>query len=222
MNKFIKLSFMLSLTLLVFACKSDKAQKAGAAQEVTTASGNAFKVDLTRSNIVWEGSKPTGSHTGLIKLSAGNIDVKDGEVVGGKFTIDMNSIESTDLNGDARANLEAHLKGTAEGKEDHFFNVAKYPTAEFEVSSIKKLINNPDASHLVYGNLTMKGQTKSVSFQAQISNRNGQGFGIRSSNFYIDRTDWGINFNSKSVFDNLKDNFINDKIKLQVNVLASK
>lgn len=221
MTNFIRLTLASAIICFIFACKGDTAQKAGAAKEVSNTTGKSISLDTNRSNILWTGSKPTGSHTGTIKFVEGFIKVDGSKVTGGEFTIDMNTITSTDLNGDSRKSLEAHLKGTAEGKSDHFFNVNKYPTSTFEITSIKNLENNDYATHLVYGNLTMKGITKSVSFQAAISDR-GTDFAVRSSEFNINRTDWGINFKSKTVLDDLKDGFINDEIKLQINVIAPK
>ena len=60
--------------------------------------------------------------------------------------IDMNSITVLDLEGDYKANLEAHLKGTVDEKADDFFNVNQFPTANFEVTKIGELTNNPDAN----------------------------------------------------------------------------
>ena len=43
-----------------------------------------------------------------------------------------------------------------------------------------------------------------------------------SEEFNIDRTNWGIEFMSKSIFDDLKDKFISDDMQLQVNLKANK
>jgi len=222
MNKLITLTLALFLACFMYSCKGDKATTtAEAAKTVQAASGSSYNVDASKSSIMWTGSKPTGTHTGTINVSEGSVSVDNGNVTGGKFTIDMNSIASTDLNGDMRKNLEAHLKGTSAGKENDFFNVSKFPTATFEITSIKNLVNNKTATHLVYGNLTLKGITKSVSFPATIMDR-GNNIGMRSNKFTINRTDWDIKFKSKSFFDDLKDNFIDDEIELLISVIANK
>jgi hypothetical protein len=40
--------------------------------------------------------------------------------------------------------------------------------------------------------------------------------------FTINRTDWGVNYGSKSVFENLGDKFINDDIELKISIKANK
>ena len=39
--------------------------------------------------------------------------------------------------------------------------------------------------------------------------------------FLIDRTQWNVQYGSKTLFANLKDNFINDEISLVINLKAS-
>jgi hypothetical protein len=45
---------------------------------------------------------------------------------------------------------------------------------------------------------------------------------LTSKPFSIDRTKWGVNYGSKSIFDNLGDKFINDDIGLEIELHASK
>lgn len=219
-NRFSILLFVLATTL-AFSCKNKDAAEAqvDAAAEVAEAEGMSYDVNTETSQIMWVGSKPTGQHNGTINISEGSVAVKDGQVTGGSFTMDMNSITNLDQEGDMKNNLEAHLKGTAEGKEDHFFNVAQYPTATFEVTKVSNLKGNEAANMLVYGNLTMKGITKQIGFPAMVS-LGESGVKVKTPPFTINRTDWGVNYGSKSVFDDLKDNFINDEIQLTVNLVA--
>lgn len=215
-NKFSILLFVLAATI-VFSCKNKEAAEAqvDAAAEVAEAQGMTYEVNTEMSKVMWVGSKPTGQHNGTINVSEGSVAVKDGNITGGTFTLDMNSITVLDQEGDQKSNLEAHLKGTAEGKEDHFFNVAQYPTATFEVTKLSNLEGNEEANMLVYGNLTMRGVTKQIGFPAMVSVGDA-GVKVKTPSFTLNRTDWGVNYGSKSVFDNLKDNFINDEIELTV------
>ena len=46
---------------------------------------------------------------------------------------------------------------------------------------------------------------------------------VTSEEFTIDRTDWDVNYGSKSVFDSLVgDNVISDDIQLEIKVVANK
>ncbi|MGM0497887.1 MAG: hypothetical protein ACQESJ_08220 [Bacteroidota bacterium] len=45
---------------------------------------------------------------------------------------------------------------------------------------------------------------------------------VESEKFLIDRTKWDINYKSKSVIDDVKDNFIHDDIALKIEASAKK
>jgi len=219
-NYILKIAFIAAVSTSMIACKGDAKNETDAsnAKEVATAAATAtkFKVDTAGSTINWAGSKPTGTHKGTIAVESGVVKV-GADAVTGTFLIDMTSINVTDLEGDQKASLEGHLKGNAEGKEDHFFNVAKYPTAAFEVTGVTE----KDGKKMMEGNLTMRGIKKNISFPVTYS-INGDKMQLTSEPFTINRTEWDVNYGSKSVFDNLGDKFINDDIELTVNLVASK
>ncbi len=178
----------------------------------------SYKADTTKSKIMWSGSKPTGTHTGTISLNSGTIMVNDKTMEAGRFSINMKSINVTDLEaGDGKENLEAHLMGTVKGKEGDFFNVTEFPVATFEITSIEGDQYKPT----VNGNLTIKGKSNPVSFNATVSYP-GETLFLKSEKFMIDRTKWDVNYGSKSVFDNLGDKFISDEMELQVELHATK
>lgn len=221
MKKSILNIFMIAgITLATVGCKNDNREaQTGEALDVATANMEAveFKVDPTASVIEWQGEKPTGVHTGTIQIAEGTFHANDSIVESGTFVIDMASINVTDLEGDDKANLENHLKGTVEGKEGDFFNINEFPQAKFEVTGISQV----NGQNMLQGNLTMKGETKNVEFPVNID-LNGEEIVLTSETFTIDRTKWNINFKSKSVFDSLGDNFINDEIGLTIKVVATK
>jgi len=219
MNYISRISFLLlCLGLFTTSCKkpAGEAAKTGAAKDVAAAAASAksFAVNTAASQVLWTGSKPTGQHSGNIKISNGQLQVAGNAVTGGSFTLDMNSINVTDLSGDEKAGLEAHLKGMGAGKEDHFFNSTKYPTAKFQITSVAPATSNP-----VTGNLTMKDKTNSITFPANVVVIGGKVNAVTPP-FTINRTLWGVNYGSASVFDDLKDKVINDEISLQINLEA--
>ncbi len=211
------------MALITFSsCKKASGEKADVsdAGEVAEQKGVDYSVDVNNSLINWEGSKPTATHTGTINVSEGSISVAEGKVSGGSFNIDMNSIVVTDLEGNQKGYLEAHLKGTNEDKADDFFNVNKYPTASFEITKVTDLVNDPEATHLVYGNLTLKETVKEVGFKAKVEMQDGK-ITVSTPAFTIDRTQWGIKYGSPSFFENLKDKAISNDIGLSVNLTAT-
>ncbi len=211
-----------SLALTV-SCKKDNTDNAETTEAVeakeATAEAVKYNVNTEESVIDWTGSKPTGKHTGTIKISEGEFAVKNDSVESGKFTLDMNSITVTDLEaGNGKEDLEGHLKGL--GKEetaDHFFNVNKYPTGTFEITGITQ----EEGKTMVEGNLTLKETTKNIKFPATIT-VTPEAVTLVSESFKIDRTLWKVNYSSKSIFDNLGDKYVDDEIEIKVNVKAAK
>lgn len=221
MKKTVLNLFMIAgIAVATVGCKNENNQANTAeAKEAASANDEAveFQVDTTASVIEWQGKKPTGTHTGTIDIAEGSFFANDSVVESGTFVIDMNSITVTDLEGEQKQNLEAHLKGTVEGKEGDFFNVNEYPEGRFEVTGVSQ--NNGQT--ILQGNLTLKGETKNVEFPVNI-NRNGDTLELTTESFTIDRTKWNVNYGSKSVFDSLGDNFINDEIELTIKVQATR
>lgn len=213
------LSLAIILLISLSSCKKEATENAETTTEteVTGVSGT-FNVDTSMSVIDWIGSKPAGKHTGTISLSNGSFEITDGSITGGNFTIDMNSITVTDLEGEDKMKLETHLKGTGEKEsEDHFFNVTKFPTGNFKMLSAEP----ESGAYFVKGILTLKEISKEINFAAEITITDTE-IKLISDPFKINRTTWNVNYASKSIFDNLKDQFIDDEIELVVKVVAKK
>lgn len=212
-------------TLLVagtISCKQSEGTKAetSEAAEAAATAGVDYTVNTSASSVMWEGTKPAGAHTGTLDVSSGMLSIEDGNITGGEFVLDMTSITVTDLDGDAKADLEGHLKGSSEENQDHFFNVATHPTGKFVITKVTKLMGNANATHMVYGNLTLKGITKEVGFNATVS-VDDQKVEVATPKFTIDRTEWGIKYGSKKFFDDLKDKFINDDMGIEIKLVAT-
>lgn len=222
-NKVLNLAIIIGIGIGAVACKNDQqnAVVAKDAQDAAVATEEAvtYDIDTTSSTIKWRGSKPAGEHVGTIDIQKGKITATGEKITSGKVIIDMNSITVTDKGMDAkkRTNLENHLKGTVTGKETDFFNVKKYPEATFEITGITE----EEGKNMLHGNLTIKADTKNISIPAETT-INGEEILIQSETFTLDRTDWKVNYNSKSVFDNLGDNFISDDMELTIHVKAKR
>lgn len=217
---FFNIFMIAGIAMATVGCKNENNEATTEdAKEVAMANEEAimFVIDTTASVIDWEGNKPTGTHTGTIQLEGGTFQANDSIIESGTFVINMASIKVTDLEGEEKMNLENHLKGTVEGKEGDFFNVNEFPEATFEVTGITE----KEGQTMLQGNLTMKEETKNVEFPVKI-NRTEEAIEITSEPFVIDRTKWGVNYGSKSVFDGLGDKFISDEIKLTINLKAKK
>ncbi|RDK83271.1 YceI family protein [Marinirhabdus gelatinilytica] len=158
------------------------------------------KIDVKESTIEWKGKKVLGSHTGTIQLKDGYLEMDGDQLVGGMFTVDMTTINVTDLEGDNKAKLEGHLKS------DDFFGVANHPTATLNITSATK---NSDG-YVVSGDITIKGTTEEITFDMDMTDE------MATTSIKIDRTKFGVRYGSGSFFDNLGDNTISDKFELDV------
>ncbi|NEV93901.1 YceI family protein [Psychroflexus sp. YR1-1] len=212
-RRFMNSVLVLSLIATAFSCKSDKKTETSEAVEKAETSelATAYNLNVEQSKINWVGSKPTGQHNGIVSLSGGELLMTGDQLSGGAVTIDMTSIEVQDLEGQDKKDLENHLMGYSNGKEDHFFNATKYPEARFEITGVEVL----EDQTLLSGNLTLKDTTKNISFPVMVSRNAGDdSLVLTSDEIVLDRTEWGIEFMSKSFVENLGDNFINDDIKI--------
>jgi len=191
---------------LMASCTSapeGKKVEAEAKKEVKTAvKGTNYSVDTAGSFINWTGKKIAYGHSGNLKLSNGKLSVSNGNIVAGKFDIDMTSINCTDLEGDKKADLEGHLNGT------DFFDVEQFKTGSFVITSVTPETTTPDVTHNVTGNLTLKGVTKSVTIPASIAIVDNTLSAVTPA-FTTNRTEWGINYSS-GILGPAKDKIINE------------
>ncbi len=163
------------------------------------------KIDVQKSSIAWVGKKVTGQHNGTINFTEGTIIVNGKSIRGGSFTVDMTSINTTDLEaGKGKEKLDGHLKA------DDFFGTDKYPTAKLE---IKLISDNGDGTSNVTANLTIKEQTHPVNFVLKTKGNTA------TTSFKVDRTKYGIKYGSGSFFDGLGDKTINDEFELSVTLV---
>lgn len=204
-----KIVLTLALVSVAFlSCKEGKKEKLAVNDkmeeevEVVVVENN---VDTESSVLYWEGSKPTGTHNGTVKIKKGSLVVEDGEVQSGEFLIDMSSIVCLDLkDSDYGKKLEGHLKSS------DFFDVAKYPVSKFVITSVE----DEDGELAITGNLTIKDVTKSITIPASLEEDDNGVITLTSDEFSIDRSEFNVKYGSKKFFDNLKDKFISDLMEM--------
>jgi polyisoprenoid-binding protein YceI len=170
----------------------------------------AFKVDASKSSVTWLAKKVTGQHNGKVVLENGTLTVSNDKIIGGKFEIDMTSIEVLDLQGEWKDKLVGHLKS------DDFFSVAKNPKSNFEITSVETKADGTT----ITGKLTIKGITKEITFPASVSKKGNVVVAIAT--IRIDRTKFDIKYGSKSFIEGIGDKAIDDEFEMQVNLVAMK
>jgi len=161
------------------------------------------KINVEKSNITWLAKKVTGQHEGTISLKEGALILKDGKLTGGKFVMDMTSINTTDLDGDMKENLDGHLKS------DDFFSTAKNPTATLV---FKTIADKGNGTYTVTAELMIKKITNPVTFDINVSDAGA------TTKLIIDRTKYDIKYKSGNFFENLGDKVIYDNFDLTINL----
>lgn len=207
-------------TVYVTACR-DTAATAALPETATTVTMDnvdttgaiGYELQLPQSIIKWKASHVAGGgHEGTLNLLAGNLAADGtGKWIGGYFEIDMNTIRITDMKEDKRGDVEKHLK------DDDFFAVKKYPRASFMFTQAIPTGNNTFA---ITGNLSLKDITQTITFPATLE---PAGDIVRShASFSINRTRWGVNYQSGSIFSSLKDDIIEDMIPITLELVFRK
>ena len=205
-----KLITLGAVLLTIEACENPAADKAKASVAnpvaTTTAAPSAKSVKYRFTNegskLGWVGSKVTGKHDGSFETFKGEVSVVNNDPTKSQVTV---TIEATSIKADVEK-LTGHLKS------GDFFDVAKFPQAQFVSTSIK-VGGEKGASHTVTGNLTMHGITKSISFPATI--KVTADAATVDAEFAINRKDFGLTYPGKA------DNLIRDNVLLKLSVHAT-
>ncbi|MEN9826522.1 MAG: hypothetical protein RI953_2267 [Pseudomonadota bacterium] len=177
-----------------------------------------WKLDASASTVGWKGTKKMGSsHNGNISVKEGAVafDAKN-QLTGGKVVIDMSTISNEDLKSspDYQKKLVGHLASA------DFFDVSKYPTATFKITSVKADAKNKNEL-TINGDFTMIGKTQSISFPAKVSVEKGLATG--EATIKLDRTKWGLKYGSGNFFKELTaDKIISDEFELTLKLVAKK
>ena len=179
------------------------------AQASIPVSGQPIKVNTTDSKILWTASKVTGKHNGAVAIKEGHLEMNDGVLTGGSFTMDMTSISVLDLEGKGKENLEGHLKS------DDFFGVEKFPSATLVIKDAK---STGSGVYNIKADLTIKGITHPVEFVANVK---PEGARIKATaDIKVDRSMYDVKYGSGKFFDNLGDKTIHDDFNLAVTLVA--
>lgn len=220
---------ILFLAACTQAPESDKAETTEAKEVTESTAGETWPVDPGASKLEFIATKVSNYHSGTVQIKNGGLQLKDGNILGGKFTMDMTTIN---VSGPEGSDPASNAKLTGHLKSPDFFEVAAYPEAVFEITAVtpfsgtlaaeqddprqasisKYKVQNP--THTVSGNLTIKNTTKNIQFPAKITVMDGSLEAI--AKFNIDRTQWNI------VYPGQPDDLIRNEIHFGIYVKAGK
>jgi len=176
-----------------------------------SAGATRLAVEVERSAVRWRGTKffGLGKHEGVAKLGSGELCMAGEELVGGSFSVDLTTIEVTDIALDdpvPRRRLREHLLGP------DFFDTPNHPTARFVVTGA---VRERRGLYRVTGDLTMRGRTNPVTFFARTEPASADG--LRAvSRFSVDRHKWGVSFRGST----LRDDLVDDEFWLELEIEA--
>ncbi|HXG11217.1 MAG TPA: YceI family protein [Gemmataceae bacterium] len=142
------------------------------------------------SKIEFVGTKTNGRHDGGFTKFTVTLDPVQEDISGSKVIVDID----TDSLWSDNPKLTAHLKSP------DFFDVKKYPKATF-VSSRIEPAPSANATHLVTGDLTLHGQTKTISFPVKVATT-AEALDV-TGEFTINRHDFGISYGKGRIHDDV-------------------
>ena len=178
---------------------------------VLTVNSEEYRVDTKASTIEWVAKKVTGQHSGTISFGSGTLNVEKKKIIGGKLVVDMSTLADTDLGtSPMKGKLEGHLKS------DDFFGVEKFPQSTLEVKKVE-----PKSGNLYHftADLTIKGITNPIEFDAEVTNSSGQI--DATGTMTVNRAKFGVKYGSGSFFEGLGDKLIYDDFTLKFNLSAT-
>lgn len=189
-------------TLLVFTTQISMGQAAA-----------ELAVDPATSRVLWTATKVTGEHSGEVPVQGGVINIGGGRMVGAQMTLDMSKLTCIDVeNEGSNAKLVNHLKGP------DFFDVENHGTAQFITTSVEPIADAKPGqlNYKVTGDLTIKGVTAPNTFDCLFYMKDGTAHAAASIVF--DRTKYGVNYRSGSIFTDLADKAIADDVTVTFDV----
>lgn len=217
--------FAFAAVVLLASCNGAEGDKAetSAQKEVAAQTGATYTVDSTASSLKWKAYHKGGLNPrfGTLK-GGGTVAVENGAITGGTYTVDMNSLTTDPTavgasEGKKSTDLDGHLKN------QDFFEVTKYPTAKFEITSVGALDTTANksvvvgATNTVSGNLTIKDKTVNVKFPAKVAITDNE-ISVESK-FTINRQDWGLTYGTDG---DPKDWGISQDVDIELNIKAKK
>jgi polyisoprenoid-binding protein YceI len=174
-----------------------------------------YHLDIKKSKVLWDTRKTMGGHYGYLLFKSGSLDYTiTGEPKSGVFTLNMNTMHSTD-----HADAVGNKKVDDELKKEGFFATGRYPEAIMIVKEITRV--GRSTNFKVAGVLTIKGIANPIEFTAAVMKN--KDIISATANTTIDRLKWNIDMQPKreawDFFSALKSNIVTDEIAVSLNLI---
>lgn len=218
MKKVIISAFMLSSVLVACSDNGTKTEAKDAVEvEVTkTEATQTFATVSEGSHVYWRAAHLGGVEPrfGKLMLQSAEVMTTDNMITNAKVVMDMNNFTVENFEDQESIDkLAGHLKS------DDFFKVATHPTSTFELATI--VSQEGDYNAKISGNLTILGVTKSITFNANVMATDAT-VSVKSEDFVVNRTDWGLTYNTEGTEGVPADYLISNDIGFTIDVTVTK
>ncbi len=167
-----------------------------------------YTLDREQSTLHWKSARIVGvRETGTVQVRSGKIEKKEGIFQTGQFVIDMTTIADDKRN----SRLEHVLKSAT------FFDVEVYPVSTLSVTAITPAGGK---MYTVVGDLMIMNKTHEISFPATVHEAGNKM--MVDARFDIDRTEWGIIYDSGSFIAGIGNKAIKDYIDFTLDLVFVK
>ena len=201
-----------AMTVGLLACNNTSRNETSSAKPVVSnnkvveTTPVSYSIDADKSIIKWKGSMAgVYAHEGTVALTNGSLTVKDGLLTDGNFTVDLNSMVTTDS--DVLYKMAPREKLIGHLKSDDFFGTDKFPTAVFKIRGVE--------GDVLTGDLTVKGVTNEESVTS-IKLTQSEGAVTATGSLVFDRQKYGITYKNK-----MNDMVLSDDIELVISITAT-
>lgn len=209
-NKSYFLALVTLFTIALTSCgqQPDATTETETPTEVKLEDGT-YEVDVENSVVTWKGEMVgMYSHQGTVAMDAGALFVENGEVTGGKFSVNMTSINPTDENyndaeGRSRAKLVEHLSS------DDFFATSVHQASTYYISEV--------SGEKAIGQLTVRGKSGQEEIRNLVFEIQPDGSLVGSGILVFNRQNYDVAFKHP-----LQEMVLSDNIELNVKVTAKR
>jgi polyisoprenoid-binding protein YceI len=217
--KFITQFSAIALVIILSSCnnppKGDEATITDKQKATESSAGSVtYRVDTANSKVKFTGYGVGKKHPGNFRVLSGHVNVNNNEITGGEFVINVRSLDMEEKGDMYQNKLKPHLLS------GDFFDAEKFKTAKFEITSVspykpsdKDTSIVDGANFNISGNLTIKDETKNITFPARIDLDGSTLKG--KADFDIDRTQWRMNYGNDKT---LGDKFISEKVNIKLDL----
>jgi len=160
---------------------------------------------LKPSTLFWTGSAAFSAYdlTGTIQLEKGELEIRNDSLVLLNVMVDMKSLDHEN------STLKKHLRS------EDFFEVNTFKKALFRLKQSVLITNN---TAYITGELKVKGIIRPQTFLIEFN----KDYSLLKLDIKINRTDYGITYNSPTYFEKLKDDAIADEFNLKGEIRIEK